>query len=443
MTLFQFSAVEAARQIRDGHITSEDLVHDCLERIKAVDDDIQAWTHLDPEFALDQARSRDLQRQAGAPMGALHGVPIGIKDIIDTEDMPTENGTPLDAGRKPDADAALVSMLRQAGAVIMGKTVTTELAFFSPGKTRNPHNPAHTPGGSSSGSAAAVASYMVPGAIGSQTNGSVIRPAAYCGVYGYKPTHGSISRTGVLELSQILDTMGVFARTIEDLALIAMQVMTYDNRDKDMHPTAVPPLLHTALSEPPVEPDLAFIKTAAWKDINGDGAEAFDELAEALGARCQEEILPKEYDEGWRWQQTIMSVDMAHSLRRLYDGGKDKLSATMVEILEKGQTENALDYRTAVHMRDHLASELDGLFDRYDAIITPATTGEAPAGLDATGSPAFCTLWTYLGLPAVTIPLLEGENSLPIGVQLVGKRGDDARLLRTANWLVRHLSEDS
>jgi Asp-tRNA(Asn)/Glu-tRNA(Gln) amidotransferase A subunit family amidase len=441
MTLCQLSACEAALQIRDGLISSEELTQDCLNRIEAVDGDIQAWTHLDPDYALEQARARDQQRQNGQPLGPLHGVPIGIKDIFDTSDMPTENGTPLHAGRRPDDDAMIIAMLRQAGAVIMGKTVTTELAYFSPGKTHNPHNPERTPGGSSSGSAAAVAAHMVPIALGSQTNGSVIRPASYCGVYGYKPTHGLISRTGVLKLSQVLDTMGVFARSIGDLALTAELIMAFDAKDPDMRPRAVPPLLETALSEPPVEPDLAFIKTAAWKDIDEDSSEAFVELAEALNERCFEDTLPDEYDQAWDYQQTLMSVDMAHNLRGLYNAGKDKLSPTMVEMIEAGQQARAVDYSMAVEMREHLNTEISGLFDRYDAIITPATSGQAPLGLDATGSPAFCTLWTYLGLPAITIPLLSGANDMPIGVQLVGPRGDDARLLRTAHWLVDYLSD--
>lgn len=441
MSLCELSAAEAARQIRDGLISSEELVQACLDRIAAVDDGVQAWTYLDPAFALEQARAHDLHRQNGLPLGPLHGVPIGIKDIIDTADMPTENGTAIHAGRAPDDDAALVAMLRQAGAIIMGKTVTTELAYFAPGKTRNPHNPDHTPGGSSSGSAAAVAAHMVPAAFGSQTNGSVIRPASYCGVYGYKPTHGLISRTGVLKLSHILDTMGIFARSSEDLALIAEQVMTFDAADPDMRPTAKPALVETALSDPPVEPDLAFVKTAAWKDIDEDGAAAFIELAAALGERCHEDTLPIEYDDGWALHQTVMSVDMAHNLQGLYDNGKDQFSPQMIEMIGTGRQASAVDYRNAMDKRDWLRSEISAFFDRYDAIITPSTSGEAPAGLDATGSPAFCTLWTYLGLPAVSIPLLAGNNDLPIGVQVVGPKGDDARLLRTVRWIVATLAE--
>ena len=246
------SASDGARAIREGSISSEQLVEACLGRIHAAEPEVQAWQFLDPEHALAQARARNLDRMEGRPTGPLHGVPVGIKDIIDTADMPTEDGTVLHAGRTPDRDATVVSMLRAAGAVIMGKTVTTECATYTPGKTRNPHNPEHTPGGSSSGSAAAVAAGMVPLAIGSQTNGSVIRPAAYCGVFGFKPTHGLISRHGILKLSRTLDHVGMFARTLEDIALLAEQLTGYDERDPDTRPRARIPFVQTAAEEPPL-----------------------------------------------------------------------------------------------------------------------------------------------------------------------------------------------
>src|SRR5262245_21322204 len=231
--LYSISATEAAQLIGDGVISSEELVAACLARIQEVDPQIQAWAFLDPDHALAQARALDQLRLAGKPIGPLHGVPIGIKDIFDTADMPTENGSVLCSGRTPSRDATVVSLLRGAGAVIMGKTVTTEFAYFSPGKTRNPINPEHTPGGSSSGSAAAVAANMVALAIGSQTNGSTIRPAAYCGVIGFKPSHGLISRHRVSPLSRTLDHVGLFARSIDDIALLAEQLIAYDENDSD------------------------------------------------------------------------------------------------------------------------------------------------------------------------------------------------------------------
>ena len=279
--LHALSAVEAARLIREGVISSEELVEACLARIREVDPDVQAWAFLDPDHALGQARAADAWRLEGRPVGPLHGVPVGVKDIIDTADMPTENGSVLHAGRQPGRDATVVAMLRAAGAVIMGKTVTTEFATYAPGKTRNPHDPAHTPGGSSSGSAAAVAAGMVPLALGSQTNGSVIRPAAFCGVYGFKPTHGLIPRHGVFQLSRTLDHVGLFARTSDDIALLAEQLVGYDERDPDTRPRARIPYREMAAEEPPLSPMFAFVKTSRWDRVTDETREAFAELAGA------------------------------------------------------------------------------------------------------------------------------------------------------------------
>src|SRR6266481_4070635 len=264
-TLHELSGSEAARLIRDGTISSEQLVEACLARIREVDERVQAWAFLDPDHALAQARAADAWRSEGRPTGPLHGVPVGIKDIFDTADMPTEYGSALCAGRTPFRDATVVAMLRSAGAVIMGKTVTTEFAYFTPGKTRNPHNCEHTPGGSSSGSAAAVAAGMVPLALGSQTNGSTIRPAAFCGVVGFNPTHGLISRHGVLKLSRTLDHVGLYARSIADIALLAEQLVGYDEGDPDTRPRARMPFVEVATEEPPLPPMLAFVKTPYWE----------------------------------------------------------------------------------------------------------------------------------------------------------------------------------
>ena len=272
----QMSALRAAQAIREGELTSEELVGACLARIAECEEQIGAWEHLDEEFALRQAREADLARREGKALGPLHGVPVGIKDVIDTADLPTENGSPLHAGRRPAEDAAVVSLLKSAGAVIMGKTVTTEFAVYHPGKTKNPHDPNRTPGGSSSGSAAAVASRMVPAAVGSQTNGSTIRPASFCGVCGFKPTHGSISRYGMLPQSRPIDHVGLFARSVEDLAFLGDQVMVFDARDPDMRPHAAPRLLETAASEPPVAPRFAFVKTPVWDQAEEDAQAAFE-----------------------------------------------------------------------------------------------------------------------------------------------------------------------
>jgi Asp-tRNA(Asn)/Glu-tRNA(Gln) amidotransferase A subunit family amidase len=430
-----FSAVDAARAIRDGEISLKQLVEACLARVREMEPAVQAWAFLDPEHVLEQARALDERRKEGAPLGALHGVPVGIKDIFDTADMPTEDGTVLHAGRTPATDAAAVARLRAAGAVIMGKTVTTELATYIPGKTRNPHNAEHTPGGSSSGSAAAVACGMVPVALGSQTNGSVIRPAAYCGVYGFKPTHGLISRHGVLKLSRTLDQIGVFARTIEDIALACEELVGFDERDPDTRMRARIPFLRIAAEEPPVPPRLAFVKTPLWDRTEPDTREAFGELVAQLGDRVEEFALPESAREALEWHRTIMEAEMAASLVVEYERGRDKLSDSLRAQIERGRKHTAFDYQEALARIPLLIEGYAELFERYDAIVTPATAGTAPKGLASTGDPAFCTLWTLCGMPALSLPLMKASNGLPLGVQLVGPRSDDARLLRTARWL--------
>ena len=430
------SATESARRIREGLLTSEELVGACLERIRALEPKVQAWTFLDEEHALAQARAADEKKRSGEPVGALHGVPVGLKDIIDTADMPTENGTVLHKGRAPRQDAAVVSLLRAAGAVMLGKTVTTECAYFHPGKTRNPHNPEHTPGGSSSGSAAAVAAAMVPLALGSQTNGSVIRPAAFCGVYGFKPTHGLIPRSGVLQLSRTLDHVGLFARSLSDIALLAEQLTGYDERDPDTRPRARAPFLELSKEAPPVEPMLAFIKTPHWDRVDGEAKEALAELVDALGDRVEEVELFPSAAESWDWHRTIMDVEMASNFEREWTHGRDRLSQPLRTLIERGREVRAVDYQRALRGIAPAAASLDELFmERYDAILTPAAPGVAPKGLAATGDPRFCTAWTLLGMPALSLPLMQGAGGLPLGAQLVGRRNFDARLLRTARWL--------
>ncbi len=367
-------------------------------------------------------------------------MPIGIKDIFDTGDMPTELGSPIWSGRTPRADAVAVARLRAAGAVILGKTVTTEYAYFHPGKTRNPHDKSRTPGGSSSGSAAAVASAMVPGAIGSQTNGSTIRPAAYCGVVGFKPSHGLIPRSGALLLSRTLDHVGVFARSVEDAALLAEIMAGFDEDDPDTRPIARPPLAAIAASEPPLAPRLAFVRSPAWKHIEPVMAEAFAELVEALGQSVTEVQLGAGFERAIDFQRTIMDVEMAHNLHRDHEKGAAQMSAELRQLIERGRQHRAIDYTAAVAGIEPLNAALDEVFDEYDAILTPPQTGEAPHGLASTGNPVFCTIWTYLGTPAIAVPLMQAPSGLPLGAQLVSRRGNDARLLRTARWLVTTLA---
>ena len=442
MTLIELSATEAIQKIRDGEITSEELVQACLDRIDQVDGEIEAWAHLEPEYALDQARMLDAQRAEGGPLGPLHGLPVGIKDIIDTADFPTENGTALHVGRTPSEDANIVARLRQAGAVILGKTVTTELAVYSPGKTKNPHDLTRTPGGSSSGSAAAVASFMVPLAVGTQTNGSVIRPAAFCGVFGFKPTIGLISRHSVLKQSRQLDTIGVFGKTLEDLALIAETLMGYDDRDPGMQPKARPQISSVMANEPPAEPRFAFIRSPVWDQAEESTKDAFRELIEHVGERVDILDLPALFDGAHEDHRKIMEADLALSFTKEYSDGKDKLSAVLCKMIERGQAVLATDYNAAIARVADYNAELDEFFDAYDAILTPSAAGEAPVGLGSTGNPAFCTIWTLCGVPALNLPVLQGPNGMPIGTQLISYKGDDARLFRTAHWLLSRLGND-
>ena len=436
------SAADAARAVRDGAVSSAELVGACLARIREVDGEVQAWAHLDPQHALAQARILDEMRQAGGVLGPLHGVPVAVKDIIDTTDMPTECGTKLHAGRLPVHDATAVALLRAAGAVVLGKTVTTEYALYSPGKTRNPRDPSRTPGGSSSGSAAAVASGMVPVALGTQTNGSVIRPAAFCGVHGFKPTHGSIPRGGVLRLSRTLDHVGVFARTIEDVGLLCEELVSGHESDPDTRPRARVPFREIAAAEPPLPPLLAWVTPAGWDEAEPEAREAFEELVGALGDRIVEIPLGDSLARGLEIHRTILEAELAHNLATDYERGRDAMSAGLREQVERGRRITAFEYQAALERVAVINAGFEEIFERCDAIVTPAARGVAPKGLEHTGDPSYCTLWTLTGMPALSMPLMQAESGLPIGVQLVGPRDSDARLLRTARWLAARLAAD-
>ena len=431
----ELTASAAAAAIRSGELSSEALVRACLERIERIEPQVQAWTFLEPQRALAQAREADRQREAGTKLGPLHGLPVGIKDIFDTADMPTEYGTVLHAGRRPHEDATAVALLRRAGAIILGKTVTTELAVYAPGKTRNPHDHRRTPGGSSSGSAAAVAAAMVPLALGTQTNGSLIRPASYCGVYGFKPSHGQVSRHGVLKQSPALDHVGMFARSIDDLALLARVLFAWDGHDRDVLPSTrfdVPAWEHAL----PGPPRIAFVKTPLWEQATPVTKEAFAQLAERWGDVVHEIELPPVFESAVEWHRTIMECDLANSFGDEYARGKDRLSEVLVQMIERGQRTTGVAYSKARDGMVELERALDHLFAECDAILTPATQGEAPMGLASTGSPMFCTIWTLCGVPAISLPVLQGADGMPMGAQLVGAKRHDARLLRVARWLV-------
>ncbi|MGI9315892.1 MAG: amidase [bacterium] len=444
MALESLGICQAVELLGGGNVSATELIEDCLKRVDEYDPEIKAWAWLDQDHAKRQAQALDDVRRAGKPIGRLHGVPIGIKDIIDTALIPTEHGSEFFKGRLPKADAALVDRLKQQGAIIMGKTVTAGLATFMPGKTTNPHNHQHTPGGSSSGSAAAVASFMVPGAVGTQTNGSVIRPASFCGTVGYKPSYGLIPRHGVLRQSPFLDQVGVFARQVEDTALLAEVMMSHHPEDDATLPQLTPPPLHQiCIQEPPLPPKFGFVKTPIWDRAENDTCEGFNELIQTLGAQVEEVELASSFAAVWDHLKTVNEAEMATWYRQIYQTGRQYLDEVVISQIERGMQTVVPDYINAMAHRTRANAIVDELFDQYDALITPAAPGEAPKGLDTTGDPAFCTPWTFCGIPAVSLPLLQGNNGLPIGVQLVGAYLDDGRLLRSARWLNQHLLGES
>ena len=435
--LLSLSAVVLRDRLASGALRAVEVVEACLARIAAREPEVQAWAWLDGAYALEQANALDKRRQAGLPIGALHGLPVGLKDIIDTKGIPTANGTPIDAGRVPKADAWLVARLRAEGAIVMGKTVSTECAFLHPGKTRNPHNQAHTPGGSSQGSAAAVAAGMVPLAIGTQTGGSVIRPASFCGVVGFKPSFGMIPRTGLLMQSPFLDTVGVFGKSVEDCALLAEVLAGHDPADRATAMAPTPRLLAVALSKSPVTPAFAVAKLPGHDQAHPEMQGAMDELA-ALLPDCFEVSLPG-FDDLAAIRQQINFAEMSKCYYALERRGRDLMSDPLKAAIDEGKAVLARDYIAALDWRDLMNTVLDEVFDRCDALLSPAALGPAPLGLDSTGSSLFNGLWTLAGVPAITLPLFTAENGMPMGVQLVGRRGDDARLLRTARWLSHHI----
>lgn len=433
---FSRDAKSAAEAIRQRRITSEELTERCLDRIGQSEGQVHAWAHIEPDRALRQARAADEAMNRDGPRGPLHGVPVGLKDIFDTADMPTENGTVLDAGRRPPKDAVVVSLLRDAGAVILGKTVTTELATYAPGPTTNPHDPSRSPGGSSSGSAAAVAATMVPLALGTQTNGSVIRPAAYCGVVGFKPTRGTIDRTGVLMQSATLDQVGVFANTVADAALLAQTIMSADAGRGDAPPLVHPDLLGGLAAPLESRPRLAFARSPVWEDAEPTIRDIFLRWAESVPSGLPITELPAVCDDAVACHRTIGEAELSRAYHCYYEKDKTRLSAQLRGMVERGQRVSNGAYDGARAGMAAIGEALSGVFSRYDALVTPATTGEAPVGLASTGSPIFCTLWTLCGLPCVTLPLLSGPAGMPLGVQIVGPLGGDAKLLRIAQWLI-------
>ena len=437
--LHMLSAVDAVAGIRAGRLSSEAYVAACLKRIDDTDGAIGAWAHLDPDAAMAQAKEADRIRKAGRATGPLHGVPVGLKDVIDTKDMPTERGTPIFAGRIPDTDSCLVERLKEAGAVIMGKTVTTELAFVHASETRNPHNPERTPGGSSSGSAAAVAAGQIPLAIGTQTNGSVIRPASFNGCFGFKPTRGTISRRGVLQTSQSLDQVGVFASTIEDAALLVDAIGCYDPADTGSFARPRAACLDGARAEVPVEPDLLWLDMPYFDRLDDDAREGLDAVLDALGGRVTRMDAAPNMNTLIDVQLTIHLYEIVHHLEQTFTDEWRALSPSIRPQIEKGRGISMAQYDEALEIMASTDAVFADIFNDYDAIIAPSATGQAPPFGPHTGDPIFCTIWTLAGLPALSMPLLVGNDELPIGVQLIGGVEEDDRLMRTASWLQKSL----
>ncbi len=417
---------EAAAAIRTGRLTSEALTRACLARIGEREPEVGAWAWLDADRALHQAREADAARRAVRPAGPLLGIPLGIKDIIHTRGIPTEMGSAAHAGFVPEASAAVVEGIEAAGAFVLGKTVTAELAYYTPGRTRNPRNPGHTPGGSSSGSAAAVAAGMVPGALGTQTNGSVIRPAAYCGVVGYKPSLGRVPRAGILPFSPTLDQVGVFARGVADAALLASVLMDDGLQGGDIAPR-----------QP--APRLLAVRQPAWAEAEPAQQRIFLDGLVTLrrdGAAVEEGELPAAFDEAHAVHRTIMHYEAARQHAALQARSRALLSPALNRLIDEGLAIPDAHYTLALTGRRRLIDDLEEVFRNVeaDAIITPPATGEAPSGLESTGSPVFCTIWSLTGAPALSLPAGLGPRGLPLGLQLVGRPGDDANLLAVAAW---------
>jgi amidase len=417
---------EAARQIAERRLTAEALAAAYLDRIDAREPVVGAWQYLDREQALATARRRD----AEPPRGPLHGIPIAVKDLIDTVDMPTGYGSPIYRRHRPAADASCVALAKAAGAVVLGKTVTTEFAALTPGKTANPRNPAHTPGGSSSGSAAAVADGMAPLAFGTQTAGSVIRPAAYCGCIGYKPSFGLINRAGVKPLADSLDTIGILAHRVEDAAFFAGVL------------SERPALRHLAV--PSEAPRFGLYRTPVWEEAEPATAAVLDAAREALvraGASVAELAIAPEHHELTEAQNTIMRFEMVRAFAYERTLHSAELSPRFAQMLDAGMTIGTDEYDRALARAAEARAGLDAFFGSCDAVLVPAAPGEAPMGLGNTGDPVFNRMWTLLGIPCVTLPASWADNGLPTGVQLVGRLGDDPRLMACAIVLERALTE--
>jgi Asp-tRNA(Asn)/Glu-tRNA(Gln) amidotransferase A subunit family amidase len=427
--------LEAARALRRGDLGSEELIRALLDRIAQCEDTVQAFQWIDPARALELARQADRRLRSGEAVGPLHGIPLGVKDIIDTRGIPTTLGSTIFDGRVPDRSAAVVERLEAAGAFVLGKTVTSEFAFFTPGKTRNPWNPAHTPGGSSSGSAAAVAAGFVPAAIGTQTNGSVIRPAAFCGIVGYKPTAGRIPRSGIHPFSASLDQVGVFGRSVPDVALLAAALAAASGGgpvtepENDLIPGEV-----VAMQRPP---RLAAVRSPVWGLAEAHAREHFVEIVKRLraaGAEIVERELPPAFESAHPALRTIMHIEAARVFEGLQHRHRERLSPPLNRLVDEGLSLPAAALTRALEQKNGLMRDLDEFMAGLDGVVSLPTTGEAPADLTWTGDPTFCTIWSLCGVPAVVLPTGSGPNGMPLGLQITGPRSGDGRVLSVAGW---------
>ncbi len=436
------SATELVGKLRTGDISSVDLCKTYIKRIDKYEKDVKAWAFFDKKVLLEKAEEADDYRKSGKPIGLLHGLPVAVKDIVGTLDMPTECGTVFRKKMSSSQDAEVVNLLKTAGAIIMGKTETAELAYIHPAKTRNPHDYTRTPGGSSSGSAAAIAAHMTHLSIGSQTGGSIIRPASYCGVVGYKPSYGLISRSGVLKTSEKLDTIGVFGKTVEDVALLAKTLIKKDLYDPATIHFAADDMLEVCKKGPIFEPKFIFYKTDKWKNIDKESQKAFEFLIKNFKKNIEVFDTPSYFKDIPKYHQIIHETDLANNFQVYYKKDKNKLSKEMRDAIGRGMKYSAKEYTDAIDFMKQSYESYKEVFEDYHGVITPSSSGVADKGLTSTGSADFQKIWTYLGLPTISLPLLTGENNLPLGVQLVGNKLDDLRFLGTANWLQKNCKDE-
>ena len=440
--ILSLSANELAAQLREGEISSVEVCSQYIERIGKFEKDVKAWSHFNKKLLLEKAAEADEHRISGKPLGLLHGLPVAVKDIIGTLDMPTECGTTIRKKMTASQDSEVVNLLKIAGAIIMGKTETTELAYFHPGKTTNPHDYKRTPGGSSSGSAAAVAAYMAPLSIGSQTNGSTIRPASYCGVVGYKPSYGLISRYGILKQSDKLDQVGIFGKSVEDVALLAKVLIKKDLFDPSTIHYSAEEMMDVCRKGPLFDPKFIFYKTKNWKNLDKESQESFEIFIKTFEKNIEVFDTPSYFDDIPKYHKIIHETDMANNFQLYYKKYKKKLSKEMVSAIERGLKNSATEYAEAIDFMKRSYDSYKEVFEDYHGVLTPASSGVAPKGLGNTGSPEFSTVWTYLGLPSISLPLLTGKNDLPLGIQLIGDKYDDLRFLGVASWVEKNCKQN-